>query len=73
MVKIKGTDTAVAFADMLVRKQVKMIGLDMPSPDKYPFENRPLELNDLYEIMKKSHANLHFNEFKTLCIVDLEV
>ncbi|MUT65704.1 cyclase family protein [Paenibacillus sp. NEAU-GSW1] len=28
----------VAFAELLVRKQVKMIGLDMPSPDKYPFE-----------------------------------
>lgn len=27
-----------AFAELLVRKQVKMIGLDTPSPDKYPFE-----------------------------------
>lgn len=26
------------FAEMLVRKQVKMVGLDTPSPDKYPFE-----------------------------------
>ncbi|GGF90727.1 cyclase [Paenibacillus albidus] len=26
------------FAELLVRKQVKMIGLDTPSPDKYPFE-----------------------------------
>ncbi|AZS15097.1 cyclase family protein [Paenibacillus lutimineralis] len=26
------------FAEILVRKQVKMIGLDTPSPDKYPFE-----------------------------------
>lgn len=23
---------------MLVRKEIKMIGFDMPSPDKYPFE-----------------------------------
>lgn len=28
----------LAFAELLVRKQVKMIGLDTPSPDKYPFE-----------------------------------
>ncbi|MDP4095554.1 cyclase family protein [Paenibacillus sp. P96] len=28
----------LAFAELLVRKQVKMVGLDMPSPDKYPFE-----------------------------------
>jgi kynurenine formamidase len=28
----------VAFAELLVRKKVKMIGLDTPSPDKYPFE-----------------------------------
>ncbi|MGM0884461.1 MAG: cyclase family protein [Bacillota bacterium] len=28
----------VEFAELLVRKQVKMIGLDTPSPDKYPFE-----------------------------------
>jgi len=26
------------FAELLVRKQVKMIGLDFPSPDSYPFE-----------------------------------
>lgn len=26
------------FAEMLVRKEIKMIGFDMPSPDKYPFE-----------------------------------
>jgi len=26
------------FAELLVRKQIKMIGFDMPSPDKYPFE-----------------------------------
>lgn len=27
-----------AFAELLVRKRVKMIGIDTPSPDKYPFE-----------------------------------
>ncbi|NIK78925.1 kynurenine formamidase [Paenibacillus castaneae] len=27
-----------AFAELLVRKQVKMIGLDTPSPDKEPFD-----------------------------------
>ncbi|UHA71926.1 cyclase family protein [Paenibacillus sp. 481] len=27
-----------AFVDILVRKKVKMIGMDTPSPDKYPFE-----------------------------------
>ncbi|CAH1216933.1 Kynurenine formamidase [Paenibacillus plantiphilus] len=26
------------FTDLLIRKQVKMIGLDTPSPDKYPFD-----------------------------------
>jgi len=26
------------FAELLVRKKIKMIGLDTPSPDKYPFE-----------------------------------
>ncbi len=26
------------FADLLVRKKIKMIGLDTPSPDQYPFE-----------------------------------
>lgn len=26
------------FAELLARKQVKMIGLDTPSPDRYPFE-----------------------------------
>ncbi|WP_054957343.1 cyclase family protein [Paenibacillus dakarensis] len=26
------------FAELLVRKQVKMIGLDTPSPDRYPYE-----------------------------------
>lgn len=28
----------VEFADFLIRKQVKMVGLDTPSPDKHPFE-----------------------------------
>lgn len=28
----------IAFAELLVRKQIKMIGLDTPSPDKYPYE-----------------------------------
>ncbi|EFM10237.1 cyclase family protein [Paenibacillus curdlanolyticus YK9] len=28
----------VEFAKLLVRKNVKMVGMDMPSPDKYPFE-----------------------------------
>ncbi|MCR8643182.1 cyclase family protein [Paenibacillus sp. N1-5-1-14] len=28
----------LAFAELLVRKHVKMVCLDMPSPDKYPFE-----------------------------------
>ncbi|OZB98445.1 cyclase family protein [Paenibacillus sp. XY044] len=27
-----------AFAELLVRKQTKMVCLDMPSPDKYPFD-----------------------------------
>ncbi|MET3546590.1 kynurenine formamidase [Paenibacillus favisporus] len=27
-----------AFAELLVRKQAKMVCLDMPSPDKYPFD-----------------------------------
>jgi kynurenine formamidase len=26
------------FVDLLIRKKVKMIGLDTPSPDKYPFD-----------------------------------
>lgn len=26
------------FAEMLVKKEIKMIGFDMPSPDKFPFE-----------------------------------
>lgn len=26
------------FAELLIRKQVKMVGLDTPSPDQYPFE-----------------------------------
>ncbi|WP_053375335.1 cyclase family protein [Paenibacillus sp. FJAT-27812] len=26
------------FVDLLIRKRVKMIGLDTPSPDKYPFD-----------------------------------
>jgi kynurenine formamidase len=26
------------FAGLLIRKEVKMVGLDTPSPDKYPFE-----------------------------------
>lgn len=28
----------VAFAELLVRKRIKMVGMDTPSPDKYPFE-----------------------------------
>lgn len=28
----------VAFAELLVRKRTKMVGMDTPSPDKYPFE-----------------------------------
>jgi len=27
-----------AFADLLIRKKVKLVGLDCPSPDRYPFE-----------------------------------
>lgn len=27
-----------AFAELLVRKKIKLIGMDTPSPDKYPFE-----------------------------------
>jgi kynurenine formamidase len=36
------------FAELLVRKQVKMLGLDTPSPDKYPFEvHKHLFQNDI--------------------------
>ncbi|WP_246070602.1 cyclase family protein [Paenibacillus kobensis] len=27
-----------AFAELLIRKQVKLVGLDFPSPDRYPFQ-----------------------------------
>ncbi|MWC26999.1 cyclase family protein [Paenibacillus sp. MMS18-CY102] len=29
---------SLEFAELIVRKNVKMLGMDMPSPDKYPFE-----------------------------------
>jgi kynurenine formamidase len=36
----------VEFAEFLVRKQVKMVGLDTPSPDHYPFEVHKLLLQN---------------------------
>lgn len=29
---------SLKFAELLVRKRIKMVGMDTPSPDKYPFE-----------------------------------
>lgn len=29
---------SLAFVDLLIRKKVKMLGLDTPSPDKFPYE-----------------------------------
>lgn len=38
----------VPFAELLVRKRVKIVGLDTPSPDRYPFEvHRHLFANDV--------------------------
>lgn len=34
------------FAELLARKQVKMIGLDTPSPDRYPFETHKFLFNN---------------------------
>ncbi|WP_442601907.1 cyclase family protein [Paenibacillus sp. KN14-4R] len=53
----------VEFAELLVRKQVKMVGMDMPSPDKYPFEvhkclfhNRVLIIENLTNLDQLLHA-----------------
>ncbi|TYP72490.1 cyclase family protein [Paenibacillus methanolicus] len=38
----------VPFAELLVRKRVKIVGLDTPSPDRYPFEvHHSLFANDV--------------------------
>lgn len=37
---------SLEFAELLVRKKIKMIGLDTPSPDQYPFEIHRLLLEN---------------------------
>ena len=39
------------FCKFLVRMNIKMVGMDMPSPDKYPFEiHKMLLSNNIYII-----------------------
>ncbi|WP_088105870.1 cyclase family protein [Halalkalibacter urbisdiaboli] len=52
-----------AFADLLVRKQVKMVGMDTPSPDQYPFDihklffrNQILIIENLTNVAKLENA-----------------
>lgn len=50
------------FAEMLVRKQVKMIGLDFPSPDQYPFEvHKHLFQNDILIIENLTNVEQLFH------------
>lgn len=59
------------FAELLVRKQVKMIGLDTPSPDKYPFEiHRYLFENNILIAENLTNVNqlLHLKSFEVIAL-----
>jgi len=49
----------MSFAEFLVREKIKMIGMDMPSPDRYPFQiHKYLFSNGLFIL--ESLRNLSF-------------
>lgn len=59
------------FSELLVRKQVKMIGLDTPSPDKYPFEvHKHLFQNNILIIENLTHVEklLNINSFEIIAL-----
>lgn len=59
------------FAELLVRKQVKMIGLDMPSPDKYPFEVHKCLFNHkilIAENLTNIEKLLNIGEFEVIAL-----
>ncbi|WP_282940120.1 cyclase family protein [Paenibacillus sp. RC67] len=59
------------FAELLVRKQVKMIGLDFPSPDQYPFEvHKYLFQNDILIIENLTNVEqlLHVKSFEVIAL-----
>ena len=59
------------FAEFLVRKQIKMVGLDMPSPDKYPFEMHKCLFNGeilIAENLTNLNKLVDVNEFEVIAL-----
>jgi kynurenine formamidase len=59
------------FVDLLIRKRVKMIGLDTPSPDKYPFDmHKKLFGNHILIIENLKHVErlLGINAFEIIAL-----
>lgn len=42
----------ISFAKLLIEKNIKMLGIDMPSPDRYPFETHKLLFKNKICIME---------------------
>lgn len=61
----------VEFVELLVRKRVKMIGLDTPSPDKYPFDiHKYLFTNKILIIENLANVKqlLNVNAFEVIAL-----
>ena len=59
------------FAEFLVKKKIKMIGMDLPSPDKYPFDVHKILLENnvlIIENLKNLGSLLEINEFEVLAL-----
>jgi len=59
----------IEFCRFLIKKKVKMVGMDTPSPDRYPFEiHRILFKNNIYILENLTNLDqlLNFNKFEVI-------
>lgn len=53
----------ISFTEFLVRKKIKMLGMDMPSPDRYPFQiHKYLFSNGLFILENLRNLSFLLNE-----------
>lgn len=59
----------IEFCNFLIGKKIKMVGMDIPSPDRYPFEiHKLLFKNNIYilENLTNLHRLLHIDKFEVI-------
>ncbi|ADL50988.1 cyclase family protein [Clostridium cellulovorans] len=61
----------IKMAEFLVQKKIKMVGMDMPSPDKYPFQiHKLLFENDVFvlENLTNLHELINVEKFEVIAL-----